>query len=397
MNFTHSLLQNFEQSYGAGAQPAVFFCPGRVNLIGEHIDYNGGPVFPAAISQGIYAAVRFTSSGVVRLRSVQRSESIEIPVDKLPPFTRDSATEVKDWIKYPLGMLASLKATQQQIPSADILFASDLPIGAGVSSSAAIEVLTGFIFLSGPNGAAVDRTALALRALGVEREFVGVNCGVMDQFSVAQGKRGHAILLDCATLEFRYVPFNLAGLRLVVMNTNKPRELAGSKYNERRAECETALGLINATRVSTGLPERRDLCSCTVAEVQECVTDPIMRRRAFHVVSETRRVAEAVAALERGNVEAFGRLMSESHASLKNDYEVTGPELDAIVAAAQVQSGCLGARMTGAGFGGCAIALVRESEVEQFNRSVADEFHAKTGLHATFFGGDVTDGVGKCV
>lgn len=395
MNFTKDLLDTFAATYGAGPQPALFFCPGRVNLIGEHIDYNGGRVFPAAITQGIYAVVRFTSSGLVRLRSAQRPESLDIAVDEIPPFERHSADEVKEWLKYPLGVLASLKANGHPILSADVLFGSDLPIGAGVSSSAAMEVLTGFIFLSGPSAMAVDRTALALRAHRVEREFVGVNCGVMDQFSVAQGKKGQAILLDCATLDFRYVPFNLDGLRLVVMNTNKPRELAGSKYNERRGECETALGLINVGRAKKGLKELRDLCSCTAADVEEFVADLTMRRRALHVVSESARVGEAVSALAKGDIQSFGRLMNESHASLKNDYEVTGAELDAIVAAAQAHPGCRGARMTGAGFGGCAIALVDASQIESFSQQVAREYQSKTGLQAQFFSGEAAAGVDR--
>lgn len=400
------IIESFARHFGnSGPAPEVFFCPGRVNLIGEHIDYNGGNVLPSTISQGIYAAVRFNTDSVntgsvVRLRSDERDETIELGFAEIPPFQRrtgQTANSTKwdgdGWLKYPVGVLASLKQGGVPITGADIFFMSDLPIGAGVSSSAAIEVLTGYIFLSGPQRREVDRTALALRAQKVEREFVGVNCGIMDQFSVAQGKKGHAILLDCATLDFRYVPFELGKYRLMVMNTNKARELAASKYNERRAECETALAQINLGREKKSQASARDLCSVAEEDIQNYVSDPVVKRRAQHVLSEKKRVDLAVTALQGGLIREFGALMNDSHASLRTQYEVTGHELDSIVAAAQVHPGCIGARMTGAGFGGCAIALVLAEAVQEFSSNVGKRYLAETGLQADFFGGEPVGGV----
>ncbi|MBY0424091.1 MAG: galactokinase, partial [Cytophagales bacterium] len=272
----------------------------------------------------------------------------------------------------------------------DILFSSNLPDGAGLSSSAALEVLSGFLMMKLAGEDSINRIELAKTCQLVENKFIGVNCGIMDQFSVAMGKKGHAILLDCNTLNYQHVPMDLKGYSLVIMNTNKKRELADSKYNERRAECDKALKIIKGNeRITT-------LCQATMAHVDIYLKNQIvLKKRARHVISEQQRVMDSVNYLAAGKIKAFGQLMNDSHESLRNDYEVTGKELDILVGEAQSTSGCIGARMTGAGFGGCAIALVESDRVEYFQEKVRKEYHSKTNLMATFYESTLGDGVGS--
>ncbi len=378
----NSLLSTLRKAWGiASSTDQLYFCPGRVNIIGEHIDYNGGLVFPAALCQGIYALVRPRDERRLRFRSIDRPEAEEVLLTELLQYQ-----DRRGWLNYPLGVAAILQSQGCALRGADILLGSDLPIGSGISSSAAMEVLTGFILLSLSSSADIDRVKLSLLAQKAEREFVGVNCGIMDQFSVALGKAGHAILLDCATLDYQYVPLALGDYELVVMNTKKARDLAASKYNERRSECETALRLIAAER------EIKNLCEATPEEVAK-IAAPIIRKRARHVISEQQRVHDSVAALHAGDLAALGKLLDASHRSLKQDYEVTGDALDAIVGAAQSFPGCLGARMTGAGFGGCAIALVPRTKGAEFESFVARSYHDKTGIEAEFIHSDIGEGV----
>ena len=362
----------------------TFFCPGRVNLIGEHIDYNGGFVFPAAISLGINAAVRLRADEQVRVYSLNLET--EATFDVQFNSTKDDAI---GWANYVRGVLIYLKARGHTLPGIDIVFEGDLPDGAGLSSSAALEVLTGYLALrmAGIDDADIDRTDLAQLCQAVENKFIGVNCGIMDQFSVANGQAGHAMMLDCQTIRARQVPLELGAYALVILNTNKERQLSESKYNERRAECEAALALINHQH------NYPDLCSAKQQDVDDFVQDPVLHRRATHVVQEQGRVLAAVDVLEDGNLEAFGKLLNASHHSLKNDYEVSGAELDAIVEAAQAQPGCLGARMTGAGFGGCAIAIVAREQVEEFKRNVARLYKAAIGREAGFYESAAMGGV----
>lgn len=377
------LKRQFVEVYGPGAEPRLYFCPGRVNLIGEHIDYNGGMVFPTAIARGISCAVRRRSDRMVVLRSLQKPSVVTIDLSVVPTFV-----PADDWANYPKGVIKLLLEQGVPVVGADILFDSDLPMGSGVSSSAAMEVLTGYVFLHESLGEDIDRVKLALLCQRAEREFIGVQCGIMDQFSVALAQRGKAILLDCATLNHRYVPFHSTTHSLVVMNTNKPRELAGSKYNERRGECERALTILRQGR------ELENLCEATETEVTARLSgDDLLLRRARHVVTENQRVHRAVDALEKNDWATFGRLMTESHMSLRFDYEVTGKELDTIVDRALIQPGCLGARMTGAGFGGCAIALVADDRLAAFQAAVGEDYTEFTGLKADFILSKSEDGV----
>lgn len=352
-----------------------FFAPGRINIIGEHLDYNGGYVFPAAISLGITGWVQDREDRLIRIASEQAPGEVIADLDRLPG---DTATGT--WGDYPLGAVRYLLKSGHAIERGkNLLYASTLPQGAGLSSSAALEVLTAFMLTADSCKTPEDRVRMARLMSAMENEWIGVRCGIMDQFAVALGRKGHAILLDSGSLEYDYVPLPAGGPALVIMNSNRPRELADSKYNERRAQCEEALSRIREKRGGTGALARADAADL------ELISDDTLRRRARHVISEQRRVIESTAALNRGDHELFGRLLSGSHRSLRDDYEVTGQELDALVAAAEHSPGCMGARMTGAGFGGCAIALVSGPEISRFRKRAGDEYHAATGLSADFY------------
>jgi len=373
----------FRQIFGDDPE-AAFFAPGRINLIGEHIDYCGGHVLPCAVSLGITARVRYRKGTTVRLASSDLPGVHAVDVSAAVVFEKE-----RGWANYPAGVIMCLLDEGRRLRGADVLFSSTLPQGAGLSSSAAIEVLTGAIMLHPVEGEGFDRKALALLCQRAENAFVGVACGIMDQFSVALGKRGHAILLDCATLEHRHVPFDPGGLSLVVMDTGTTRELAGSAYNTRRSEVERALELVRRKRTVDNLVE------ATQEEIEAAVDDPVIRRRARHVVSEERRVRDAALALERGDMKAFSALLNASHASLRDDYEVTGPRLDAIVEEARATGFCAGARMTGAGFGGCAIALVRSDSLDEFFARAGEGYRRRTGIEGRFFAASIDDGVRK--
>lgn len=337
--------------------PRVFFCGGRVNLIGEHTDYNGGYVFPCALTMGTCGAVRLRQDRRVRLFSDNFAETGVIEAD-LDDLRYD---ERRRWGNYPLGVLWALAQRGLSLFCGfELLLYGDLPHGAGLSSSASVEVLTGFIVdrLYGFN---VDQVALALLGQKAENAFVGVNCGIMDQFACAMGRRNEAMLLDTNTLACRYVPLPLESTDLLIFDTKKKRALADSQYNERRSECETALACIRRVREADSLGQ---LTEAEFAEVERDIPEPY-RSRARHVVTEMRRTVQAADALERGDLPAFGRLMNESHASLRDEYQVSCRELDALVSTLQKQPAVLGARMTGAGFGGCAIALAESRRSEE--------------------------------
>ncbi|CDF58802.1 galactokinase [Thermobrachium celere] len=376
----------FIQEYGEG-EVEVYFSPGRVNLIGEHIDYNGGYVFPGALTIGIYGMVREREDNIIRLRS--KNASGEIIVNLQEDIRYD---EKDDWGNYPKGVIKKIKELGYNVNGLDILFYSNLPDGAGLSSSAAIEVLTAYILLHKNKGEDVDRVEIAKMCQEVENKFVGVNCGIMDQFAVALGRENNAILLDCASLYYEYVPFDLKDASLVIMNTNKRRELSESKYNERRAECDKALEIIRTHR------EVENLCQADVKDL-DYIEDEVIKKRARHAITENIRVKDAVRVLREGDIEAFSKLLIESHKSLKDDYEVTGLHLDTIVEEALKVKGCLGARMTGAGFGGCAIAVVKNEVVDEFIKEVSKNYKEKTGIEAAFYVSKIGDGVkymGRC-
>lgn len=378
-----SHIHTFEKHFGSGTVPAHYFCPGRINLIGEHIDYNGGFVFPAALTIGIGALIRLRTDGIFRFASETLPGLVEIRPEK--GMIKNSAW---GWANYPIGVLIHLMEDGHHFSGADVLFYSNLPDGAGVSSSAAIEVLTGYMLLD-QIGQPVDRVWLARFAQGVENRFIGVNCGIMDQFAVANGKAGMGMVLNCNNLDFSYVPVDLGEYRIVILNTNKRRELAESKYNERRSECEAALSLLAPEG------EWQDLCSVPVEKLPALTEHPVLQKRARHVVLENQRVLESVQVLKDGDLVRFGALLNESHFSLKNDYEVTGKELDAITEAARQHPACMGARMTGAGFGGCGIALVREDGLDDFCNEVAGKYQEETGLTAGLYVSAIGDGVHK--
>lgn len=375
------LVRRHAEVFGVAEGARVFAAPGRVNLIGEHTDYNGGWVFPAAIDRGNTVVARPRADRRLRLAATDLPDRVEADLDDL------DAGRGLPWGSYQLGVAQELQREGLRLVGADLLYDGDLPFGAGLSSSASIEVATAVALVAlaaaahrgNPFVGPVDVARICQRA---EVDFVGVRCGIMDQFASAVGRAGHAILLRCDDLEHRHVPLRLGGHALVIANTNKKRSLGEGVYNTRRAECERGLEVLRGR-----LPSLRCLGDLAPAEIDAhggVIADPIVLRRVRHVVEEDARVLRAVAALEAGDLAAFGRLMVASHVSLRDLYEVTGPELDALFEAALVVDGVLGSRMTGAGFGGCTVSLVQQDAVERFVASVGAAYRARTGLDATF-------------
>ncbi len=382
------LQEDFIRVFGEGGETSCYFAPGRVNLIGEHTDYNGGHVFPCALTIGAWAVVRPREDRRLCLFSGNFPDQPkrEIEIDGLTYRKED------DWCNYPKGVLwAFQEAGYRPDHGLDILYQGNLPSSAGLSSSACIEVLTGKILLD-QFGWEMDGVRLALLAQKAENRFNGVNCGIMDQFAIAMGKKDHAIFLDTADLSYSYVPLSLEGMRLVIACSNKKRGLADSKYNERREECERALMQIQKARDVKSLGE---LNTEEFEALADRIEDPVQRKRARHAVTENQRTIQAVSALGRNDLELFGRLMNESHISLRDDYEVTGIELDTLVETAWKQPGVLGSRMTGAGFGGCTVSLVREECVETFIREVGKAYLEKIGYAADFYSVSIGDGPQK--
>lgn len=377
-----ALKAQFYSHFGEGAEPSIFFCPGRVNLIGEHIDYNGGWVFPSALDMGIWLAIRKHNGNYTALRSLNAFKPVDVALSDELRYN-----DAYGWANYPIGVAAFLINEGYTLSQYNMLFYGNLPDGAGLSSSAAIEVLTAYALLTVEGQRIDDKVWLATFCQKVENQFIGVKCGIMDQFSVAMGKKDHAVLLDCNSLQYEYVPVRLEAYSLVIMNTNKRRELADSKYNERRNECEKALEILKQYFLIN------NLCEADLGAVNKLIDDPVLKRRASHVINENQRVHKAVEVLKNGNIRYFGLLLNDSHRSLRDDYEVTGAELDAIVEAAQASPFCIGARMTGAGFGGCAIALVQTAHYQQFIQEVGDAYTQATGLKATFYQSQIGEGV----
>jgi galactokinase len=371
-------------SPGPAENVRVFFAPGRVNLIGEHLDYNGGLVFPAALTLGTWAVVRPRSDGVLRFASTRFPEIACCRTDQL------SFDAGHGFANYPKGALWALQSAGLPVVGADFLFASNLPSGSGLSSSAAIEVVTAAA-MAALTSTRIEPSQLALLAQRAENEFVGVQCGIMDQFAVAAGREGHAMLLDCATLQCEWVPLRLGDARIVVSDTHQVRGLADSAYNQRRRECEAALAALR--RVRPGLRTLAEVLPEAFADLESAIEDPTVRKRARHVVTEQARVKAAARCVAAGDVGGFGALLNQSHESLRDDYEVTGPALDALAEAAWTAPGCYGSRMTGAGFGGCTISLVAADKLEEFQVHVAQEFQRRTGRAPSFYVSDVGDGV----
>jgi len=361
----------------------IFFCPGRVNLIGEHIDYNGGQVMPCAISSGTWLVLAHNTDRVLRFECVNFPEKASLRLQSSYSKTG------KEWFNYPLGMIDQLLQEGHTISGMDMLFYGNLPIGAGLSSSASIEVLTGFAF-SDVFQLGLSPKEIALLGKKVENEFIGVNSGIMDQFAVAMGQSDKAILLNCDTLEYEYIPLEIGDHVLAIINSNKQRSLAESKYNERFTECGAALKLLKQEIKADFLCE---ISSEEFYSNKHLIKDPVLEKRALHVVTENERVKHATKALKAGDLKQFGELMYASHQSLKELYEVSGKELDAIVDFCKTYQGCIGARMTGAGFGGCAIALVKKDMFEDFEEKLTEYYSGKVGYEPQVFASAIGGGV----
>ena len=375
----------FRQVFGPGGDIREYFAPGRVNLIGEHTDYNGGHVFPCALTIGTYAAARKRTDRKIRFYSDN------FPEEGILETSLDDTEYRKElsWCNYPRGVIQVLRDRGFSPENGmDILYFGTIPNSSGLSSSASIEVLTGYL-VSDLYGLPYDGITNAVIGREAENSFIGVNCGIMDQFAIAMGKKDHAIFLDTATLQYEYVPLDLSGVRIVIMNTNHKRGLGESKYNERRAECEQALADIRKVKEVRTLG---DLDEEEFLKVQDAIQNPVCRKRAKHAVFENRRTIRAKEALQSGDLALFGQLMNESHISLRHDYEVTGRELDTLVSEAWKQDGVIGARMTGAGFGGCAVALVREQAVPGFAAKVGEAYRKIIGYNAAFYVAETGNG-----
>ncbi len=359
------LIKAFENVYGTGGEIRTFFAPGRVNLIGEHTDYNGGHVFPCALMNGTYAAVRLRSDRKLRFASVnvRNSEIREGSLDEL------NYSKAAGWTNYPRGVFWAYEQSQRHIPcGAEILYFGDIPPGAGLSSSASMEVLTGLLIRTLYSFPEVDLIEIARLAQQAESEFVGVHCGIMDQFISAMGKKDHAVFLAAESLKYQYVPLHFKDTQIVITNSMVRHSLASSKYNERRAECARALKKL---QVVSNIKALCDLGTDYFESYKDVIMDPVLTKRARHVVYENARTIRARNALRLNHVERFGELMFASHASLRDDYEVSCPELDFLVERAGETDGVLGSRMTGGGFGGCTVSLIRNDAVETYKEYAA--------------------------
>ena len=384
-----NLIKDFKEIFKYNGEVETFFSPGRVNLIGEHTDYNGGFVFPCALDFGTYAVVKKREDKIFRMysKNFENLGIIEFNLDNLVYDKKD------DWANYPKGVGKIFLDRNYKIDSGfDVLFFGNIPNGAGLSSSASIEVLTAVI-LKDLFKLDVDMIEMVKMCQVAENKFIGVNSGIMDQFAVGMGKKDNAILLDCNTLKYEYVPVKLKNMSIVIANTNKKRGLADSKYNVRRNSCEEAVKVLNKNGVNI-----KYLGELTVAEfekVKHYITDEEQLKRATHAVTENERAKVAVEFLKKDDIAEFGKLMNKSHISLRDDYEVTGLELDSLVEAAWEEKGTVGSRMTGAGFGGCTVSIVENDYVDSFIKNVGKKYKEKTGLEASFYIANIGDGAGK--
>ena len=379
------LKTTFETAYGKAAE-AVYFSPGRVNLIGEHTDYNGGSVFPCALSFGTYLLLAKNDKKVISFKSLNQPEIISLSFDQL------TTPLDKSWVNYPLGVIAQFVKRGIAITQGyDLLIWGNVPSGAGLSSSAALEVVTAYAF-NDQLGTCFNRTVLAQIGQKSEHEFALVNCGIMDQFASAYGAKDHAIHLNCDTLEFELVPVKLEGIKILISNTHSPHKLDSGSYNQRVAECKKAVEQLNAVRPLKYLAE---LTEAEFKSIESTITDPIACKRARHVVGEVQRTIDAVKALKAGDLTLFGQLMNASHVSLRDDYEVTGSELDCMAEEAWKIDGVIGSRMTGGGFGGCTVSLVKDEAIDTFIKEVGAAYEAKIGIKPEFYIAEIGDGACK--
>lgn len=377
--------KKFEEVFGNTTGAQVYFAPGRVNLIGEHTDYNGGHVFPCALTIGTYAVARKRQDNVLQFYSMnfEKLGVIGCTLDDLTPSPE------ADWTNYPKGVMWAFEQRGMKIPCGmDILLNGNIPNGSGLSSSASVEVLTGYI-LKDLFGFDVSNQDLALIGQYSENNFNGVNCGIMDQFAIAMGKESHAIFLDTADLSYEYAPIKLEGAKIVIACSNKKRGLGDSKYNERRSECETALAELQK---KVNVKSLGELTEEAFEQYKDAIDSDVRRKRAKHAVYENQRTLQAVAALKAGDIALFGELMNASHVSLRDDYEVTGIELDTLVEEAWKVDGVIGSRMTGAGFGGCTVSIVKDEAIDTFIEKVGEAYLKKIGYAADFYVVEIGDG-----
>lgn len=383
---TKNFTDKFFEKYGnRNEKPVLFFSPGRVNLIGEHTDYNGGFVFPCALNYGTYLLIRKIEGNILKFSTINFNDDVETELKGL--FVNTS----KKWINYPLGVINEFLKKGIKISGLEFLYYGDVPNGAGLSSSASIEMVTA-VALNEFYNAGFGTLELVKMSQKAENEFVGMNCGIMDQFAVGFGKKDHAIFLNCDTLSFENVPIILNDCSLIITNTNKRRGLTDSKYNERRGECDKAVELLQAYKPIRNLSE---LNTGEIHLLEKYIKDPVVRKRAKHVISENGRVVEAVKVLKGNNIIRFGELMNLSHDSLKDDYEVTGFELDTLVYEGRKLPGVVGTRMTGAGFGGCTVSIVKKANSAKFMSELAAVYQKKTGLVPDFYQPEIGNGAGK--
>ncbi len=379
------LLKRFAEVFGDTEGVKTYFAPGRVNLIGEHTDYNGGHVFPCALTIGTYGAARKRADHKLRFYSMnfEKLGVLESSLEELVP------SKEAGWTNYPKGVMWAFGERNMEIPSGmDLMLYGNIPNGSGLSSSASVEVLTGFI-LRDFFGFEVNNQDLALIGQYAENHFNKVNCGIMDQFAIAMGKKDNAIFLDTADLSFEYAPIVLEGAKIVIASSNKKRGLGDSKYNERRSECETALAELQQV---VKIDSLGDLDEETFEKYQSAIQSDVRRKRAKHAVCENQRTIRAVEALKANDVALFGQLMNASHVSLRDDYEVTGVELDTLVEEAWKVEGVIGSRMTGAGFGGCTVSIVKDEAIDCFIDQVGRAYEAKIGYAADFYVVEVGNG-----
>ncbi len=388
MGIVDEVREKFSELFGSDGDIRTYFAPGRVNLIGEHTDYNGGHVFPCALSMGNYAAARKRDDDKVRWFNMTYPDNgvVETSIRDLKP--NDNGI----WYDYQLGVIWALEEKGYRLPSGyDMVMKADLPAGSGLSASASIEELCAVICrdLFGLDITMVD---CALFGQYSENKYNGMNCGIMDQFASAMGKKDHAVFLDTATLEYDYVPLNLKNEKIVIVNSCVKHSLAGSAYNDRRRDCEEALKEIQAVKDVKTLG---DLNEEEFEEVKGAISDPVRVRRAHHAVYENQRTIKAVDALKNGDMEAFGKLMKESHISLRDDYEVSCKELDILAEEAWKTEGCIGSRMTGGGFGGCTVSIVKEEALDSFKKTISENYRARSGKTCEIYIADAADGAGR--
>ena len=379
--------QLFQETFQTSEKPEVYFAPGRVNLIGEHTDYNGGHVFPCALTIGTYGAIVKRNDRKLRFFSVNFPGIVESSLDELVP------AQAAGWTNYPKGVMWTFEKRGYTLPCGmDILIYGDIPNGSGLSSSASLEVLTGLMLKDTFGVDDLTMTELALIGQYSENNFNGMNCGIMDQFASAMGKKDNAIFLDTATLNYTYAPVKLADARIVITNSKVKHSLVSSAYNDRRRECETALAMLQKV---TDIKTLGDLTEEQFEALKHNITDPICQKRAKHAVYENQRTIRAVEALQQGDLEEFGRLLNASHVSLRDDYETSCAETDLLASLAWKIPGVLGSRITGGGFGGCTVSIVKNDAIDTFTGEIGPIYEKETGHKAEFYIVDIGDGAHK--